>query len=324
MLAATVLIYGPGTAVAVLVGHHGRAHAGTSSHNGGEQEPTKPSGSAALLLAGIVACAVTAAAPFAVPSQGPERCVVAFCAIYANLRVLQLACAPAEFARMPLSARWAHIFLNLLDARDCRATSRPVQRGRLVRLLGAAVAWGAATYVLSHAAAALHLPNGLRSGMFLLTSLHALEPLFSAANLVALGTETPRIMHEPWLSRSHQDFWGRRWNKMIQDLLFRCIFLPLRRRRCPRALAVLATFFGSGAVHALPLALHPQATTAALASAMAFFLAQGAFLLAEHAGATPGSGNGDSSEAGLARRAWFVFTLLGSASLVRLPDALFV
>ena len=63
---------------------------------------------------------------------------------------------------------------------------------------------------------------------------------------------------EPYLSTSLQDFWGRRWNRMISDALRRTIYSPVRsmatkfvgRRWAPIA-AVMATFAVSGLMHEL-------------------------------------------------------------------------
>ena len=56
-------------------------------------------------------------------------------------------------------------------------------------------------------------------------------------------------MDNPFLeSSSPSDFWGRRWNKIVQSLLKKGIYKPVRQSYS-KNVASLATFVGSGLLH---------------------------------------------------------------------------
>ncbi|KAJ8759796.1 hypothetical protein K2173_009897 [Erythroxylum novogranatense] len=64
--------------------------------------------------------------------------------------------------------------------------------------------------------------------------------------------------NEPYLSSSLQDFWGRRWNLMVSNILrptvyepVRNMFTPLIGRNCSQLSAMFATFVVSGVMHEL-------------------------------------------------------------------------
>ncbi|CAF1894994.1 hypothetical protein Bca4012_048888 [Brassica carinata] len=73
---------------------------------------------------------------------------------------------------------------------------------------------------------------------------------------IILGCDLEPQFNEPYLATSLQDFWGRRWNLMVTQLLKPAIYIPVRRL-CngrmssdhARFLAVMATFIFSGVAH---------------------------------------------------------------------------
>jgi hypothetical protein len=62
------------------------------------------------------------------------------------------------------------------------------------------------------------------------------------------GIDVAEGFDAPALARSPRDFWGRRWNLMVQDMMFRHVFLPMGGLRRPLR-ATLAVFVFSGLVH---------------------------------------------------------------------------
>ncbi|GAB4846073.1 hypothetical protein Ancab_025071 [Ancistrocladus abbreviatus] len=70
-----------------------------------------------------------------------------------------------------------------------------------------------------------------------------------------LGVELDPPSDEPYLSTSLEDFWGRRWNRMVSDTLRNTTYLPVRsafgKKQWARILAVVVTFAVSGLVHEL-------------------------------------------------------------------------
>ncbi|KAK1421543.1 hypothetical protein QVD17_23962 [Tagetes erecta] len=73
-----------------------------------------------------------------------------------------------------------------------------------------------------------------------------------------LGVELEPHFNEPYLSTSLQDFWGRRWNLMVNRILHTTIYSPVYTllthvigRVWAQILAILATFVVSGLMHEL-------------------------------------------------------------------------
>uniref|UniRef100_A0A7C9CES4 Long-chain-alcohol O-fatty-acyltransferase n=2 Tax=Opuntia streptacantha TaxID=393608 RepID=A0A7C9CES4_OPUST len=101
-----------------------------------------------------------------------------------------------------------------------------------------------------------------------------------------LGVELCPPFDEPYLSTSLQDFWGRRWNLMVSDLLRYTIYLPMRAfweirlgKRWAPLPAVMASFLVSGLMHEL---LFYHITRASPTwEVTCFFLLHGVFVAAE-------------------------------------------
>ncbi|KAF5730512.1 putative Wax synthase [Tripterygium wilfordii] len=75
---------------------------------------------------------------------------------------------------------------------------------------------------------------------------------------LVLGMELEPPSDEPYLSTSLQDFWGRRWNLMVTNLLRHTIYNPVRvflefqvGQQWATPVAVLAAFLVSGLMHEL-------------------------------------------------------------------------
>ena len=67
--------------------------------------------------------------------------------------------------------------------------------------------------------------------------------------------ELPYLMEDPVRSMSLKEFWGRRWDTVLQSLLKDYVYVPLRKSHgFSRAAAGFTTFFCSGLGHTLPIA----------------------------------------------------------------------
>ena len=67
--------------------------------------------------------------------------------------------------------------------------------------------------------------------------------------------ELPYLMEDPVRSISLKEFWGRRWDTVLQSLLKDYVYVPLRKSYgFSRTWAGFATFFCSGLGHTLPIA----------------------------------------------------------------------
>ncbi|CAN4126956.1 unnamed protein product [Withania somnifera] len=88
-----------------------------------------------------------------------------------------------------------------------------------------------------------------------------LEIILNMVSAVVKGLSRVELMppfDEPYLTSSLQDFWGKRWNLMVSNILRLIVYNPIRsvvEDRIPRKWApipaVLATFFASGLAHEL-------------------------------------------------------------------------
>ena len=65
--------------------------------------------------------------------------------------------------------------------------------------------------------------------------------------------ELPRLMDDPANSTTLRDFWGQRWDSVLQELLKKYIYLPMRRRGYSRSWSSACTFFASGLGHTFPI-----------------------------------------------------------------------
>jgi alginate O-acetyltransferase complex protein AlgI len=68
------------------------------------------------------------------------------------------------------------------------------------------------------------------------------------------GVKASPLMQNPMATKSLSEFWGGRWNTAFNELAFRYIYRPVRRRTTP-AFATLAAFGLSGLVHELVISL---------------------------------------------------------------------
>jgi hypothetical protein len=97
-----------------------------------------------------------------------------------------------------------------------------------------------------------------------------------------LGRSVRGMQDRPLSSASLSEFWGKRWNRLVQSHLKEGVFQPILRAGHPR-LAMLATFTASGAFHLLELADGGPFPVQLFMAAqiMAFFLLHGALVAME-------------------------------------------
>ncbi|XAR65727.1 Long-chain-alcohol O-fatty-acyltransferase [Bertholletia excelsa] len=130
--------------------------------------------------------------------------------------------------------------------------------------------------------------------MMLLYCLHiyvALEILLAVAGALfrtVAQVELEPPFDEPYLSTSLQDFWGRRWNLVVSNILRLTVYDPVKSfssrwmgRRWASVPAVLATFFVSGLMH--EMILYNIGRMRPTGEMMCFFLIHGACLALEFA-----------------------------------------
>ena len=203
-------------------------------------------------------------------------------AIYAGFKWLTLAQALGGGVRPRSSGRvWAYLLgWPGMDARGflTEASARPPPGRAWVwagskTCFGAVLLWGAARC----------LGGGLLTGWVGMVGIIFLLH-FGSFELVALfwqrqGIAAQPLMRAPILAASLGEFWGRRWNSGFRDLVFGASFAPFKRRLGART-ASLMIFLLSGMIHDLVISV-PAGGGYGLPTA--YFVLQGAGLLAEHA-----------------------------------------
>lgn len=120
----------------------------------------------------------------------------------------------------------------------------------------------------------------------------------------SLGIVIEPLHRAPILSRSVQEFWGERWNRIVHQVLLEYTFKPLGRKRL--RLAIMSAFAMSALLHFWILFVSVGFARGLIMAS--FFLLQGVFVMIERklrVGRWPG----------LFARAWTVACVLGTSPL---------
>ncbi|KAG8658272.1 hypothetical protein MANES_03G134932v8 [Manihot esculenta] len=82
------------------------------------------------------------------------------------------------------------------------------------------------------------------------------QAMYSIPARALFGFELDPQFNEPYLSTTLQDFWSRRWNIMVRNILHptvyfptRCFFMPIIGSSGATLIAIMATFLVSGLMH---------------------------------------------------------------------------
>jgi hypothetical protein len=87
-------------------------------------------------------------------------------------------------------------------------------------------------------------------------------------------------------SRSFKETWGSRWNRPVNALLKRTIYIPARRAGFDQKVSALLTFFGSGLLHEYNFSIHNNRSLSSPSGyrqgeVTAFFLLMGILMIVE-------------------------------------------
>ena len=79
---------------------------------------------------------------------------------------------------------------------------------------------------------------------------HIINTYMAFGSIFGYGFNVPVLMDEPWKSKSLSEYWGKRWNVVIQRILKEYVYTPLRTHLgAGHWLAASMTFFGSALLH---------------------------------------------------------------------------
>lgn len=188
------------------------------------------------------------------------RIVFSFCALYVLARALQVIQHRSWYETCSRLTTFCTVdWFVLAAAHDTRAVCFEAQRVFDGSVLRTYLISMAATAAAATAAAAPLLqgvwwgvPQSIVLGLCAMSALFALDAFFRGLWLAA-GVRLRSTMNSPWRSTSVSEFWGKRWDRFVRDMLSDLVFKPLRQRGVAREWAVLATFSASAFLHAFPL-----------------------------------------------------------------------
>jgi hypothetical protein len=162
--------------------------------------------------------------------------------------------------------------------------------------------------------------------VYALFSLKAFGRTIAVCFLAIAELELPTLMDDPECALSLREFWGVRWNTVIQSLLKQYVYKPLRRQGAAPATAGSATFIASGVLHVYPLWVAGLSSWAT-ASMMGYFVVQAALIGVESAYDSPAGGASTGSTSSAAQLQWSMPVLLQRSwviGAVVLPSPLFL
>jgi hypothetical protein len=224
------------------------------------------------------------AAPLCTRGPGPAQLVLGLLIGYLALRMVAV-----SRCRAIVESGGRAVLLALVTPTGLlRASSRPVRRPWVAVLAGCAGI--SACVVLLVLGNRWRLWNGSRLGHFLDDQLVVLEVGVGAAGVHGLivgvaqllGLSVVGLLDHPFRSTSLTDFWGRRWNHLVQSNLAKGFYWPLARAGHP-ALGTVAAFAASGVMHMVAILGAGSLPTVALPCVWILwcFLGHGAAVLIE-------------------------------------------
>jgi hypothetical protein len=194
--------------------------------------------------------------------------------ILALVRSLDLAIDPRGW---PMRRRMLHL-LSIVDSRTFVRGTPGLARPALAELTIGAALFSAAAYGATRVSGggAVVWIRGLLGGLMLFGGIGFMSALLELT-LTASGIAAPRMQEAPHRSTSLNEFWARRWNRVISAVLHERCFVPLKRRG--PIVALTGVFVASAALHGYQ-ALSAIGVEAVLPMA-AFFLVQPPLLILE-------------------------------------------
>ncbi len=259
-------------------------------------------------LSGFALAMSAVVAPWLLPREHPlVRSILAVAVFGVSMRATDLL-----RGRWTLPERVGHA-ISLVDSRKLTRAPPRVESLALAR----AVLWAALAglgYLLvakaaPRAAGAAFWAARWCGGLVLAYTITEAGYCLIFAGYRLAGFQTPPLHRHPALSRSVQEFWGKRWAMAVSAWLGETFFRPLARRGRPVAGLMLA-FFASAVVHAYAFA--PSVSPGMTALMFAYFCVQGALVALELLFGVP-------RWRGAAARGWTIAWMVGLSPMFTEP-----
>jgi hypothetical protein len=271
--------------------------------------------------------------PFLVtdPTQKWGRGIVSIASIYYSVRLYEVQTL-GRLQQETLVLRFGHIGFSFHDI----GLRNPGKRADCIPvfcLLVLDVAFvGTALFMIFSAQQFLGVVRAvllvLGGCVYALFSLKAFGRSIAFCFLAIAELELPTLMDDPEWSLSLREFWGIRWNTVIQSLLKQYVYKPLRRQGVAPAASGFATFVASGVLHVYPLWVAGLSNLATV-SMMGYFVVQALLMAIEgsYIPAVASTGAGGSKAAAIDSKPLWTFPMLlrrtWVLSAVVIPSPLF-
>ena len=194
-----------------------------------------------------------------VESAVAGRALATLLSLYYTVRLVQLHGSWSYFCQQSIMVRYAHVFCTFHDIRVRKVLPRAYfDMTSFVDLVRNSLFTVVAVHLLRRYGNASQSLEGAAisccfGGCVGLLSLNIMCALLRFLALLTGPFELPRLMDGPAESTSLAEFWGQRWNTVVQALLKKYIYTPLRARGIGRSTASALTFFASGIGHTMPI-----------------------------------------------------------------------
>ena len=113
-------------------------------------------------------------------------------------------------------------------------------------------------------------------------SMTLLDGIYRIPLILVLGISLPSTFRDPHRSKTLAEFWSKRWNLVVRNLLSSGVFKPMIRLTGSHWLARMTTFVASGILHVVPLAITNQEVVV-YSMMMCFFIVMGLLIEVESA-----------------------------------------
>jgi hypothetical protein len=189
-----------------------------------------------------------------------SRALVSLLVLYYTTRLLQLhGSRTSYFNDKPLIVRYAHVFFTFHDIRIRKIVQeKTFDRKSFFDLICNTALTACAMKLVYNYGKDLETSEGVAASCIFgacigLLSLNIMCGLLRFLALLTGPFELPKLMDDPATSTTLREFWGQRWDSVLQALLKEYVYLPMRRQGYSRPISSACTFFASGLGHTLPI-----------------------------------------------------------------------